>query len=338
MGEAVDGDEVEEAGHAFDGVEGAEHGVDGVAAADVLLELEDGGLDLAEVVEGFGVELLEELFVFAHVEVHDDVVGLEFLEQGVAFVEGGTGGGFGGLERGGVVGRWGEGEGVAAGLDFSEGGFEPDVEVGEELEGVGVVGGGGVEEGVHLGEDGDDGFVDDVVGVEVAFEVLEQGVDGEHAFVGAFFGEEELGGELLGDLCEDGDLLSWPAVVADDLGLGGGEFVGVGGGGFGWGEGRVAVEGDDGGGGLLLEQFGDVVLGGFVGAGLVVCGGGGEVRGWGVGSGEVGADGGAVLEAFEAVGAPLREGAHGFDGGGVEGVSVVEHGLEHFEDGLDGFG
>ncbi len=57
MGEAIDGDQVQESRNALDGVKRPEHRVDGLFGERLLFELQDGGFDLSEVVDRFDMKL-----------------------------------------------------------------------------------------------------------------------------------------------------------------------------------------------------------------------------------------------------------------------------------------
>ena len=63
MGEDPDPVEIQKAGHALDGVEGSEDGVDVVLVVGLLFEVEDVQLDLADVLEALGDEVLQERLV-----------------------------------------------------------------------------------------------------------------------------------------------------------------------------------------------------------------------------------------------------------------------------------
>ena len=63
MGKRPDPVQVEEAGHALDGVERPEDGVDVVLVVGLLFEVEDVQLDLADVLEALGDEVFQERLV-----------------------------------------------------------------------------------------------------------------------------------------------------------------------------------------------------------------------------------------------------------------------------------
>ena len=63
MGERPDPVQVEEAGHALDGVERPEDGIDVVLVVGLLFEVEDVQLDLADVLEALGDEVFQERLV-----------------------------------------------------------------------------------------------------------------------------------------------------------------------------------------------------------------------------------------------------------------------------------